>query len=330
MSFPARRSLAACALLLGATLAYVFLPPLLRTGPEIEFPVHRGLSARAIARELSRGGILTAETPFCVLARLTGADRKLQAGLYRLHPRLSLWQVLRRLTEGRSELITLRLPEGYTVRDVAREAGRLGVAPEEALLGLALGPAFAASLGVPGPSLEGYLYPETYRVPHGADPALLLELLVRQFRAMAGEDFDARARAVGRTPYEVVILASLVQKEAAGDFEMPRIAGVLVNRLARGMKLEVNASLNYVLESPRAWLSVEEMNRKSPYNTYRRRGLPPTPVCNPGKAALEAALSPEHHDFLFYVAPGEREPHVFARTYEEHLANVRRFRRAYR
>lgn len=297
----------------------------------MDVPVYRGLTASKIAEILTAEGLLLHPLPFRILARFSGLDRKLKAGLYRLSPRMSLWQVLKTLSEGRVRLLALRIPEGYTAHQIFLEADRLGVAAYAELASLAHDPDFLRRLPVPlEKTVEGFLFPETYHVPHQADPKALLRLMVRQFVAVIGEDYVKKAEAKGLSLMQAVILASLVQKEAADDEEMPLIAGVLHNRLRAGMKLEINATLNYVLEEPKAWLTEEEMNRKSPYNTYLRKGLPPTPICNPGRRALLAAVEPADVPYFFYVAPEKGAPHLFAVTYAEHRENVRRVRRAYR
>jgi UPF0755 protein len=156
----------------------------------------------------------------------------------------------------------------------------------------------------------------------GAGPSDLVELMARQFYAVVGNDFKKRCANRNLTPYQAVILASIVEKEARKPEERPVIAGILYNRLQLKMRLEVNATLEYVLNTKNAWLTNEQLNIKTPYNTYRRRGLPPTPICNPGLASIEAVLDPAEVSFLYYVAQGDGS-HLFAETFLEHQKNVR-------
>ncbi len=310
--------------------AFIFIPTFFFPGPEVDIPVYSKNTAREIARSLEQKGILHFPLPFRVLAKITHADRKLKAGLYRMSPRMSLWGVLTTLSEGRSELLALKVPEGYTTEQIAQELEKMKVVTAADFLKASQEPQLLKELGIPGPSAEGFLFPETYRVPIGADAKALVELMVRQFDDSVDDDFEHRCRLRGLTPYQAVILASIVEKEARLDEERPMVAGVIYNRLHNKMRLEVNATLNYVLTNKRAWLTNEQLGTKSPYNTYQHRGLPPTPICNPGTASIEAVLNPAQVPFLYYVAQGDGS-HLFAATFEEHQKNVllaKRIRRA--
>ena len=317
-----RRVLLLTAGIASAAFAYVFLPPLFRSPAPVDVPVYTGSSTRDIAHRLKERGILTAETPFKALCILTRADRRLKAGLYRMTPRMSLWSVWGTLVSGKADLLTLKVPEGFTAAQIAAELERLGVMDATAFLAAVRDPSLAKALGLPARQLEGFLYPETYRVPLGAGAEDLLRLMVTQFQQSSGDGFEALARKQGLTGYQAVILASIVEKETRVDAERSRVAGVLYNRLRKKMRLEVNATLNYVLPDRRSWLTFKQIAVESPYNTYQHRGLPPTPICNPGRAALKAVLSPEANGFLYYVAQTDGT-HLFASTFEGHQANVK-------
>lgn len=300
---------------------FIFVPTFFFPGPEVDVPVYSRSTARQIAQTLEEKGIIHLPLVFRTLAKFTHADRKLKAGLYRLNPRMSLWEVLSILAEGKSELLALKVPEGYTVEQIGRELERLKIVSMADFIAAAQDKKLLRDLGIPGPSAEGYLFPETYRVPVGAGAPALVELMVRQFFEVAGDDFTDRARARGLEPYQAVILASIVEKEAAREEERPMVAAVLYNRLHQKIRLEVNATLNYVLSDKRAWLTNAQLGTQSPYNTYQHRGLPPTPICNPGLAALKAVMEPAEVPYLFYVAKGDGTQ-LFATTLAEHDRNV--------
>jgi UPF0755 protein len=311
---------------------FVFMPTFFFPGQDVDVPVYSKTTAREIARSLKEKGILHFVLPFKVLAKLTHADRKLKAGLYRLNPQMSLWDLLTTLSEGKSELLALKVPEGYTTDQIARELEKMKVMSVDDFMKTAQDIPTLKSLGIPGPSAEGYLFPQTYRVPVGASAQALMELMVRQFFDTVGSDFEDRCRQRGLTPYQVVILASIVEKEAQLDSERPIIAGVMFNRLHKKIRLETNATLNYVLADKRAWLTNDQINTQSPYNTYQHRGLPPTPICNPGLASLQAVLDPADVPYLYYVAQGDGSD-LFATTFAEHQKNVllaKKIRRAKR
>lgn len=301
----------------------VFTPTFYRPLRKADIPVLPGTGARQIAAALKKEGLLTFRTPFVVLAKITGMHRRLQAGLYRMDSRMSLWELLSVLSEGKSELMTLCVPEGFTAFQIAQLASSRKIVPAEDFMRAAEDPELARRLGLPAARLEGFLFPETYRVPLGVGPEDLVKLMVDYFRQVAGRDYADRVKRQGLTLYQAVILASIVEKEAQLESERPLIAGVMLNRLRQNMRLEVNATLNYVLDNKRAWLTRDQLNIRSPYNTYMRHGLPPSPICNPGRTSLKAVAEPAESDYLFYVAQGDGS-HLFAPDFAGHQANIRK------
>jgi UPF0755 protein len=307
----------------------VFVPNFFGSGQDVDIPVNSKNSARVIARKLKDGGIIHFAFPFRVLTKLTHADRRLKAGLYRMNARMSLWEVVTTLSEGKSELLALKIPEGYTVSQIAEGLEKTKVAPVTEFMKAASDPTVLKEMGIDGPSVEGFLFPETYRVPLGASPKELIELLVRQFQEAVGSDFGRRCLVKNLTPYQAVILASIVEKECKKPDERSIVAGVMFNRLHQKMRLQVNATLNYVLNTKNPWFTNDQINTKSPYNTYLHRGLPPTPICNPGLASIEAVLEPADVPYLYYVAQTDGS-NLFATTLQEHLKNVRQSKRNFR
>jgi len=304
-----------------AGLAYILVPTFFFSGDDIDLPVYSKTSAREIARHLKDKGILTFEEPFLVLAKLTHADRHLKAGLYQLNAQMSLWDVLTTLSEGKSDLLALKVPEGYTTEQIAQALEKINGSSGDDFLKAAQNPETLKSLGIVGPTAEGFLFPETYRVPLGATGDELVQLMIRQFWDVAGPNFQSRCQELGLTPYKAVILASIVEKEAHNADERPIIAGILYNRLHQKMRLQVNATLNYILETKHAWLTTNQLSTQSPYNTYMHRGLPPTPICNPGAASLKAVLNPANVPYLYYVSAGDGSS-LFATTFADHKINV--------
>lgn len=302
--------------------SFIFMPNFFLSSQEQDIPVYSKSSAREIARVLKEKGILHYSLPFRVLAKLTHADRKLKAGLYRLSPRMSLWGILTTLSSGKTQLLLLKIPEGYTTEQIAQQLEKMKVVTGAEFLAAAQNHELLKKLDIKGPSAEGYLFPETYCVPLGAGADALVELMVRQFDSSIGDDFEQRCHELGLTPYQMVVMASIVEKEAKIDSERPIVAGVLYNRLHKKMRLQVNATLNYILTTKRAWLTNEQLGTQSPYNTYMHRSLPPTPICNPGLESLEAALHPADTSYLYYVAQGDGSS-LFATSIEEHQKNVR-------
>lgn len=313
-----------------AALVFILMPTFFFSGEDVDLPVYSKTSTREIVKQLQDKGILHFKTPFLVLAKLTRADRHLKAGLYRLNAQMSLWDVLTTLSEGKSTLLALKVPEGYTAEQIAEEFQKLNVGSGEDFLKATQNQAALRNLKIVGPTAEGFLFPQTYSLPLGASCDELVELMVRQFWQEVGPDFEKKCRKQGLTPYRAVILASIVEKEAHNADERPIIAGVMYNRLRQKMRLQVNATLNYILNTKHAWLTTDQIhNTDSPYNTYKHRGLPPTPICNPGLASLDAVLEPANVPYLYYVAAGDGS-HLFATTFAEHEKNVRLAKKARR
>ena len=309
--------------------AYVFIPPFFLSGQNVDIPVNSKNSARVIAKKLKENGVIHFALPFRLLTKLTHADRHLKAGLYRMNARMSLWALVTTMSQGKSELLVLKIPEGYTAEQIAQELENMKVASVADFMKTAQDPVLLKKLGITGRSVEGFLFPETYRAPLGASPSDLIELLVHQFQDAVGDDFDRKCLVRKLTPYKTVILASIVEKECKKTEERPIVAGVLYNRLHQKIRLQVNATLNYVLNSKNPWFTNEQINTQSPYNTYLHRGLPPTPICNPGLASIEAVLEPADVPYLYYVAQGDGS-HLFAQTFEEHEKNIRLAKRILR
>ena len=245
------------------------------------------------------------------------------------------------LQHGRPPTVTVTIPEGRRAEEIAEILHQAGlVDPQEFLALVRSGEGFAFAFledrpPEASPSLEGYLFPDTYQIPRDSDARAIITLLLSTFDARFTEEMRARAHEQGLTVHEVVTLASIVEREAVLPEERPLIASVFRNRLARGMKLDADPTVQYAMgydEAQKTWwrtLLVEDYQFDSPYNTYRRVGLPPGPICNPGLASIEAVLSPEDTDYLYFVAntvAGDGS-HVFARTFEEHQRNIARYQR---
>jgi UPF0755 protein len=247
----------------------------------------------------------------------------------------------------RRDRVDVLLVPGRSVWDHAKTLAKLGFGTEQDALALMTDEAFARSLdlpikdraprgdGVASTWLEGFIYPETYRIARG-DPRQALELAAAQFKkvwagllAKHGPTVTRLREVYGLSEADLIILASLVEKEMALRDEAPRIAGVFLNRIAKGMRLETDPTLMYRPDRVgRAPTPTERRDATNPYNTYSIKGLPPGPICSPGLHALEGVLAPETHDFLFFVAKRDgTRSHAFAKTFEEHEANIDRYLR---
>lgn len=288
--------------------------------------VPAGASLSQVARRLKQAGLVRSELAFIWLARSQGRAGSLKAGYYELSPHLSPQAILNHLAAGEVACRKVTFPEGLTLRQMAErvEAAGLGRAARYRALAEKQAARFGLSFIPAGQSLEGYLFPDTYQLPLGSREEELIERQIRQFRKVFDE--LARQYPTDLSAHEVVTLASLIEREAKQEGERRLIAGVLTNRLKKGLALECDATVQYARGEHKARLLYRDLDIASPYNTYRHKGLPPGPIANPGRASLEAALSPASTEALYYVARPDGT-HVFSRTYAEHQRAIREIRR---
>ncbi len=315
----------ALAVAAGGTAKWLLAPVSDDPSP-IRVDVSSGSSLWRIATDLERAGVVRSARAFVLLARWGGVASKVRAGEYALAPSWGAERVLGELVAGRVVTYEVVLPEGLTAAEIAARLEAATLVRADEFLAVARDPAVARDFEVEGAGLEGYLFPETYRMPHGLSAKQVARVLVEQFHAQwAPLEADARARGLGQ--HQVVTLASIVEKETGAASERPLVASVFWNRLERGMRLESDPTTIYGIADFDGNLRREHLeDEANPWNTYRIVGLPPTPIANPGAASLAAALRPAASEYLYFVAKGDGT-HVFARSYDEHLDNVARHQR---
>lgn len=283
------------------------------SGETTNVVLRRGAGLPEIASTLEGAGVISSGPIFLAAAQATGAARELKAGEYEFPSRASMARVLGDIRAGRVVRHFVTIPEGLTSEMVAEI-----LAENELLTGVA-----------PAPP-EGSILPETYQIERGEDRAAVMQRMMTAHDEVLALLWSKRQPGLPiDTPEEAVILASIVEKETGVASERPQVASVFVNRLRKGMRLESDPTIIYGLTKGRALgrgIRLSELTRETPYNTYVIDGLPPTPISNPGRASLAAVLDPPQTDYLFFVADGSGG-HAFAPTYDEHRANVERWRR---
>jgi UPF0755 protein len=320
---------AICALfLLGMGLLYwaVLLPA--GKGQAQTVRIAKGASLRYVAHKLKERGLIRSETAFRLIARRSWT--KVRQGEYRFQPPINPLRILDKLVKGQVEAYWVTVPEGFTLQQIASLLAERQLATKNDFL-TAASAASQLDTEFPKPtgSLEGYLFPDTYRLDARQDmSAALIVAMVRRFDEVVWKGLlKGKAPQTGLTLHELVTLASLVEGEAKKDEERPIIAGVLLNRLRMGKKLECDATVQYALGDHKSRLLYADLQYPSPYNTYLHEGLPPGPINNPGLASIEAALKPADTPYLYYVAKPDGS-HIFSRTPEEHQAAIARVRRS--
>ena len=309
----------------GGVLAYLELerpgPPV--TGPTI-VTVEAGKRFADIADDLHAHGLLRHPGLLVTWARVTGQDRQVRAGEFLITTPLSPIGLLARVTSRPDPLHPVTIPEGLAVREVVALWSAAGFGSDESFFCLLDDPAFLAALDLPPEGAEGYLFPDTYDFPLATPPEHLLRAMLKRFHEVFTTELATKAARLGLTPHQAVTLASLVEEEAARADERRLVAAVFVNRLRRGMPLQSDPTVLYGRTDHDRTLTHADLHRPTPYNTYTIAGLPPTPIANPGRAALEAAVDPAPVDYLYFVARGDGS-HQFSATLAEHNAAVARY-----
>ncbi|MGE5615365.1 MAG: endolytic transglycosylase MltG, partial [Bacillota bacterium] len=303
---------------------YFALAPLPLPQAPYDFTVKPGASLKSVSRQLAADGLLMEPYTFWIMGRLLGKAGAIQAGTYRVQSAITPMELLDKLARGDVFFVEVALIEGTTFRqwlEQLRADARVkptlgGKAPAE----------IAAIFGIEQPSPEGWFFPDTYRFSPGTPD---IDILKRAHAAMAKRLADAWAARDPslplRTPYEALILASIVEKETAVADERPLVASVFVNRLKGGMRLQTDPTVIYGMgETYEGTIRKKDLNADTPWNTYTRDGLPPTPIAMPGAAAIAAAVKPADTDFLYFVAKGDGT-HQFSRSLEEHNRAVAKY-----
>ncbi|MEW6776334.1 MAG: endolytic transglycosylase MltG [Bdellovibrionota bacterium] len=292
--------------------------------PVTAFEVPAGSTARSISLRLHEKGLIRDERAFRALIVATGSAKKLRAGEFPLSPSMSAREVLDALLRGPPVLHEVLVPEGFTARQIAARLEALGIGSAARYKELAFSKSFTASLGVQADSLEGYLFPTTYSFSKPFSEEKVLSDMVGSLRKALPMGWEAGARRQGlKSLHELLTLASIVEKETGQGFERPLIAGLFLNRLKKGMRLQTDPTVIYGIgETYDGNIRKKDLLKPTPYNTYVIKGLPPGPIASPGLAAIQAVLSPQPSGYLFFVARKDGTHH-FSETYGEHEQAVR-------
>jgi UPF0755 protein len=289
--------------------------------------IPEGASVKAAADSLAAHGIIRWPGLFRHYVRIKGADSSLKAGTYDLRQGSGWSKALDALVTGRVVTIALTIPEGWTIQKIAARVAPISGLPEDSAALRLLDPALSDSLGAPGPNLEGYLFPETYRFAQGIKLEAIAAKLYERHRFVWTPERRAVLDSLGWSERQLITLASIIQAEARWEEEMPLISAVFHNRLRRGMRLQADPTVQYALESHQSRLLFRhiESAADNPYNTYTHAGLPPGPIGSPGLAAIDAALRPAAVPYLYFVARSDGH-HEFSRTLREHNQKIREVR----
>ena len=299
---------------------------------ELTFVVEDGENAATVAYKLQDHGLVTDPELFRRVVQYWEADQDIQVGVYSLRRNMTMEEIMAQLQHGKLPEARVAIIEGWRVEQVAEALEQAGVVSANEFLAAAAAPQSGYSFlsdrpaGAPA-SPEGFLFPDTYQFPKPARADQVIEILLRAFERRVPRELRETAADQGMSMYEVVTLASIVEREAVVAVERPLIAGVYLNRIQAGMYLQSDPTVQYAKGHDPAtggwWnpmVQEEAITVISPYNTFLNPGLPPGPICSPGLGSVEAVLSPTPSDYLFFYSKGDGS-HAFAVTYEEHLKN---------
>lgn len=309
---------------IGASLSALVFWPVPMTAENIEVSIQPGSSVREVAEQLSQAGVQVRIPLFVALARLSGQDRRLQAGGYAFEKGMNVWQIIVRLARGDQTERVLRIIDGWTFKQLREVLSRQPDLRHETLDWS--NEAVLERLGIEASSPEGWFMPDTYLYAAGSSDLEVLRRAHEAQLAALNEAWQSRDPRLPLTqPYQLLILASLIEKETGQANDRALIGGVFINRLRKNMPLQTDPTIIYGLGSGfDGNLRKRDLLQDGPYNTYLRLGLPPTPIALPGRASLHSAAHPARHDYLYFVAKGAGFSE-FSRTLEEHNRAVRRY-----
>jgi UPF0755 protein len=307
--------------LLTAGVVRFLVQPSKSMDPDQIFIVHKGSTLREVIDDLEKKGIIANKAPLLLWSRLSGHGTRIKAGEYRLNGRMAPLGVLQILGKGNIITHPVTIPEGFTIKQIAEALDKKGLAEKNRFSALAEDPDVAMRYGIPGPSLEGYLYPDTYLFGRGQSDISIIDVMVRRFFEVI-RPFKKRIGESGMTLQQVVIMASLIEKETGQGEERPVIASVFLNRLKRGMRLESDPTVIYGIRDFNGNLTRKDLSQSTPYNTYVIRGLPLGPIANPGEEAIKAVLYPADTEYLYFVSKNNGRHH-FSKTLREHNRAVK-------
>lgn len=282
-----------------------------RSNDFIEIP--KGSSPSEIVNKLAAEGVIASPWAMKVYLRTLGDSSKLKAGDYQFNSPITALQVIKELEKGEERTIKITIPEGWTRFDIAKRiVEKFPTEPatdEKTVLAMMDDVSLISDIDINAKNLEGYLYPSTYSFPIGTEPKAVVKRMVDQFRKTWKPEWNDRAKTLGRTPHEIVTIASLVETESKFDAERTIVASVIYNRLSRGMALGIDQTAVYIAKMENRWdgtINKSDLESTSPYNTRKFAGLPPGPIASASESALEAALNPQKTDYLFYVLNVEK------------------------
>lgn len=290
--------------------------------------IAEGATFQHVAGLLERERLIKSRSAFVLLGKANAADRKIRPGEYELNPTMAPADILAKLLAGRVVLHAVTIPEGYTMAQIADVLEQRQITDRAEFLRLAKDKSYITSLGIQAETLEGYLYPDTYRFPKPVPAKDVIKAMVEQLNQVMTPEWRARAADIHLTMHQVLTLASVIEKETGSGDERPQISSVFHNRLQKKIPLQSDPTVIYGLPNYDGNIHKKDLSHPSPYNTYRWAGLPPGPIASPGAEAIKAALYPASSSYLYFVSKNDGT-HQFSATLTEHNKAVEKYQKQY-
>ena len=312
-------------LLVAAVWVYHAFQPLNAKGENRNFVVDEGATLKQVATDLKNAHIIRSSTLFCLAGQLKGYDHHIKTGEYRLNGGMPPLKILETLKAGRIVTHPITIPEGFNLNQIADLLAQKGLSDKASFMKQAKDRSLIVKLDLSGETLEGYLYPDTYRFRRNETPDKIINVMVKHFWNIVSP-LEEQINDSGMTLKQVITLASIVEKETASPEERPMIARVFLNRLKKNMRLESDPTVIYGICNFNGNLTRKDLKTKTPYNTYVIKGLPPGPIANPGLPSIKAVLNPAEGNYYFFVSKNNGT-HYFSKTLKEHNRAVKRFQK---
>jgi len=308
-----------------AYIAIEFLVPLPIGNKNIEIEIPKGATFRQAVEIFSKERLIRDKIPFLFIGRISGLDRKIRAGYYSIYGSMSPLDILKMLKKGQIIEYEITVLEGDSLREVAEKLSEKRIINIKDFMQLSSDEDFLALYNIDAPTLEGYLFPDTYKIPKGMDPEDAIGMMINKMREKYSGELTARTSKLGLSEREVLTLASIIEKEAVTDKERYLISAVYHNRLRKKIPLQADPTAIYGIKSFKEKITAEDLKRKTPYNTYVIKGLPPGPIASPCIKSINAALYPADVAYIYFVSNNDGT-HQFSVTAEEHLSAVKLYR----
>ena len=313
-------------IIIATFLVTVFYWPQNNMNKEIKITINHGESLMVISKKLQKKGVITNENIFEMATKIRGLDTSIPVGTFLMQNVKVNHDIINHLVFGNPERKKVTLLEGWNIKQTSNHLSKEMGFDYNTIVEIINNTSFINSLGIKSQSLEGYLYPDTYYFFEGENVNSVIKRLVKEYKYFWTDSNITKASSISLTQHQILTLASIIEGEAIYDSERPIISAVYHNRLKRGMKLQADPTVQYIIKDGPRRLLIKDLRIKSPYNTYLYEGLPPGPINSPGFKSLSAALYPDKNDYLYFVAKGDGY-HTFSKNEKEHERAKRAFQR---